>query len=684
MAIASSSCVSSTLRVAMSGGVFRWLQISAGRDFERRAQVCSNFIQRDSLRSQDLAYRLFLTSLRKGTSPQKYTLFEHPAELTTHWDSIMTEATDHFQRRFFSLIEMCEASCDQIIVGSRNHPGYSNPSGNFRRSREFEGISPEMGIQKYAIEQEDQFSLLGSQVISSLQTLQFVGSEIFQDPLTQAMKISIPTRFEPSGDSIVYELQQTYCGFGLHYHAQNPEILICRMTSQAATTIKTRGVESRAVTQDREDQDETEVRQKYIKLLKDGMHKKATDLKKIEQPTRRGRKEEVRTRHFETPKSSDNVLRPHLTMEQDVNEKYRSPVPLERSFDRDIKPKVLAQEATRVAPEPTPSTMVPSEGSLSSILQTLSQATGADEIAREIFPLISSSHLTTEDKEIIAVTLLSSPSLTNLLLTSPTLRGSINSVPTSLCSPSNEWSASLFQISKLPLPDAVSAALRNLSLEPTDTLPTEILGAPPLPLAPFPVLSQLNMKSLSHLFDDLLKEAEIIASKTHSLWTKRKNLLIGGEKVKGQIEKEQSAAASHLCQLMLSLQEEQSKLNHLMQWVTMTSLSKQRTETQVKQNRVMSSEVENLEADCDSLFNNTKIEVSRKEEIAGTTEEGLNLFSSRFHIARSDCGSLSDERGDLPLQRNSREHSFTALVRIAPTLFEFAASSDISQTINFS
>ena len=33
------SYVSSVLRFALAGGVFRWLQISAGRDFERRAQV---------------------------------------------------------------------------------------------------------------------------------------------------------------------------------------------------------------------------------------------------------------------------------------------------------------------------------------------------------------------------------------------------------------------------------------------------------------------------------------------------------------------------------------------------------------------------------------------------------------------------------------------------------------------
>jgi hypothetical protein len=35
----SSSCVASTLRYALAGGVFRWVQISAGRDFEKQAQV---------------------------------------------------------------------------------------------------------------------------------------------------------------------------------------------------------------------------------------------------------------------------------------------------------------------------------------------------------------------------------------------------------------------------------------------------------------------------------------------------------------------------------------------------------------------------------------------------------------------------------------------------------------------
>jgi cytidylate kinase len=33
------SYMCNTLRYALAGGVFRWLQISAGLDFERRAQV---------------------------------------------------------------------------------------------------------------------------------------------------------------------------------------------------------------------------------------------------------------------------------------------------------------------------------------------------------------------------------------------------------------------------------------------------------------------------------------------------------------------------------------------------------------------------------------------------------------------------------------------------------------------
>lgn len=37
----SSSCVASTLRYTLAGGVFRWVQISGGRDFEKQAQVTS-------------------------------------------------------------------------------------------------------------------------------------------------------------------------------------------------------------------------------------------------------------------------------------------------------------------------------------------------------------------------------------------------------------------------------------------------------------------------------------------------------------------------------------------------------------------------------------------------------------------------------------------------------------------
>ena len=33
--------VSNTLRYALAGGVFRWLQITGGLDFERHAQVCT-------------------------------------------------------------------------------------------------------------------------------------------------------------------------------------------------------------------------------------------------------------------------------------------------------------------------------------------------------------------------------------------------------------------------------------------------------------------------------------------------------------------------------------------------------------------------------------------------------------------------------------------------------------------
>lgn len=38
------SYVSNTLRYTLAGGVFRWLQISSGLEFERRAQVILNDI----------------------------------------------------------------------------------------------------------------------------------------------------------------------------------------------------------------------------------------------------------------------------------------------------------------------------------------------------------------------------------------------------------------------------------------------------------------------------------------------------------------------------------------------------------------------------------------------------------------------------------------------------------------
>jgi hypothetical protein len=529
----------------------------------------------------------------------------------------MTEATDHFQRRLFSLIERCEVSCEQISVASRHHPGAAHSSGNLRRSREYEAIPAEMGLQKYAIEQREQFSLFGAQAISSLQALQFVGSDLFEDSLSQAMKISVPiSHLEPSTNPIFYELQQSYCGLGLHYHTQNSESRRSASATRDGRPVKSaQNAMAMAVPGE---QQETETRKKYIRLLKDGMHKKATGPKKIEHVGRSARKSEAGPSSPPSPLNDQtSLLTPTPLVMPPTTAEAKLPVQL-ATKPSEVFQVLKPSRSPHVSPSPQLS-------SFSTILSTLSQAIRADETTQEIFSLLSSSELTAEQKEVVAATLLSSAQLTHLLHSAPTHRKSSESSPTAFSPPSKQWSESLFHHRQLPLPDAVRASLLKSSSDPSMTLPTDIIGAPPLPLAPFPILSQLNMKSLSYLFEDLLREAEVASSKTQSLWTQRRNLITGGEKVKEQMERDQAFAASQLSQLFRSVQAEQNQLRHLMQWLAATALSKQRMETQVRRNESMLSEVESLEAACGLLLDNSRDEFLRKEEIAATTEEGLRL-----------------------------------------------------------
>lgn len=498
----------------------------------------------------------------------------------------MSDCSHHFQRIFLLLIEKCELSYEKILLAAANKDRF--PSQLRDRG--------DSGVRKISSDSRETSILsMGAHVVSSLQALQFIGCEVFQDSLTHAMNQTIPTKFEPSSETIQFELQQTYCGLGLHYHTQSrgsEKRKASEMPRMALPLDEKRNLKSN-ITLRAEDNEailETDARQRYIKLLKDGIYKKGgSKLNKEERKIAKTQMGETKPR---------DVLESQRILVDSVNvvtlDSRSNPVEI---FEDNPVDRVATLQGEKVLGRLTTSddTVLTVEASLPSL-----------------------SDFSFENHENIPTSLLLS-SFANLLA-SPSFK---NHDETFTFSPlPSEWTAQCFQSANLPLPDTIRDALLQSSISPSGAPPVDIIGSPPLPIAPLPTLSNATMKSLTQLFDELQREAENISSRSNTLLCQRRNLVIGSEKMRGHLASDCRVASSKLDQYVLSIRKVEEEMQQFVDLIPLVEQAKEKKVSQLSKNTELSTEIKNLEARFLDALESAKTEFQRKEDIASTTEEG--------------------------------------------------------------
>lgn len=521
---------------------------------------------------------MFLSSLRNIPPSRKTLILEQPAHLTAHWDMIMMESSSQFYKRIMLLIEKCEISSETVFTATRLSAGASKqPSENYRRSKDFDKAS-DFGLQKFSIEKENREPLIGAQAMTTLQSLQFVGGDLFHDPLTTAMNHSMT-----SPSTVFHELQRTYCGLGLHDRflqkgkvLQNLNVFVEKPPKSHARNFETQ------VQEPETERSKSSAEQKYMNLLRNG----GLALKKD---------------------TSENQKAESEPIIKKLNSKSHTEKRMASGFDESLpterpNPSVLLKQHSELT------------GSASSKTTTTSKRDDSIKTSSEDQALIERNGESLFSSHLIAL-LDSSPSLKQLQRSEK-----IDHSTTS------QWSTLFFTTSDLPLPELVSDYLLNSIQKNLKDPPAEIVGSPPLPLPQFPNHLQANMKSLTSIFDEHVKELEAIDCDVGMLWTQRKNLNAGSEKVLSKLRLDMTMAASHLDQFVNKIDEAKCEVDQLRHWLPIVNFVDQGTTAQHHEKVKLSEQLDLILEESSRIFQGVKEQQFRKEEIASTTEEG-NFFS---------------------------------------------------------
>jgi hypothetical protein len=349
---------------------------------------------------------------------------------------------------------------------------------------------------------------------------------------------------------------------------------------------------------------ETNARQRYIKLLKDGIHKK--EVSKSKRPEEK--KLEAAPRGESKSRGQTEVPRPQQRHSRVLRDSTNTILP-EQQFSY---VENLVQEDTAPEASPVPQRDVSHSTSIS-----------WDAIAAQSEIPPSLSECSAEGKQSLVNSLLFSKELANLLAAAPTLKKeSTAEITLAFSPPDSQWVAQFFRAASLPLPETIRSSLLAALNSPTDAPPVDIIGSPPLPLAPLPCMSTATMKTLTQIFEELQREAENISSRSFSLWSQRRNLLIGAEKVRGHLANDRRLASLKLDQYLAQVRSEEEEVQQFTDLIPLIDLANQRKEEQLLRNTELSVQMKEFEAGYLQALESAKNEFERKEDIASTTDEG--------------------------------------------------------------
>lgn len=243
------------------------------------------------------------------SQPQRNKLHTHPVEMTLLWDAISGECIQHQQQECLLLLRKCEESRELLMTACSG-----GSSGALRRSREQGAGAHDAGMLRLSIEKESNGpgGMIGaSDAVSVLQAIQFEGMEpIIGTPLIAAI---VNGKHIDRNDRHAWEVQITYCGLGPHYHLPVRDVLLfeearrAKAHQEALRKAETnhqrqehrlqiersqlmvlqaggnrvrnsdkRGEESADESADAETVQDDNSQQKYSRLLKQGLVKRAT------------------------------------------------------------------------------------------------------------------------------------------------------------------------------------------------------------------------------------------------------------------------------------------------------------------------------------------------------------------------------------------------------------------------
>lgn len=526
------------------------------------------------------------------SSSKKSAILEQPLQMTAHWDLIVMECSLHLQKCMRLMIEKCETSSEHILTAA--HISAGSAQDNFRRSQHFENDF-QFGVQKFSVEQGEKNSLFATEAIPTIQNLHFIGTDLFHDALLSAMKYS-----NSSANNIFTEIQQTYCGFGLHYHSE-PRSKIVR---PAVSHQRTSG--AIPVTQEPSREEPNFREQKYETLLRN------RKLIKLSQRPKNG----TYSKYIQHGES----LSPHLEIPESIGTQGLVTDKGQEPSDTPTEPRDTFKKPWDTMTEPTPD-------------PEIIFASPSDLAERSLDDQKRVHHVEGDDLfSPIVFTLLNSPSLNDVDLKNNILPDASQHL---LC----------FNNSELPLPELISKALINSIKDSVKDPPTEIVGCPPLPLSQFPNLSQANMKSLTSIFEEHLREIKTLDLGVAGLWTQRKNLSAGCEKVYSKLNDDITIALSSFNQYLRKIAEAKREVAQFRQLLPSIETANQRTTQSQTVNIQLVERINCISIEYCEVFEDLKRQHLRKDGLAATTEEGLNsdLGNGLTLIVIAAVSAMNDE-----------------------------------------